>query len=72
MRVRGNTDAFAPARTNTSGVRFLDPQATIVFAAVGWLMVYAGMGKKQLRLRHRPVCHHCGLRHAPGNCLREQ
>ncbi|HEY6015497.1 MAG TPA: hypothetical protein VIU86_15140 [Gaiellaceae bacterium] len=53
-------------------MRFLDPQATIIFAAVGWLMVYAGMGKKQLRLRHRPVCHHCGLRHAPGNCLREQ
>ncbi|HEY6029668.1 MAG TPA: hypothetical protein VIU44_03850 [Gaiellaceae bacterium] len=53
-------------------MRVLDPQTVIIFAAVGWLMVYAGMGKKQLRLRHRPVCHHCGLRHAPGNCLKDQ
>lgn len=70
--MRGNTDAAGPRRANTCGVRVLDPQTTILFAAVGWLMVYAGMGKKQLRLRHRPVCTHCGLRHAPGNCLKEQ
>lgn len=59
------------ARDDTGSMRAFDPQTTIVFAAVGWLMVYAGMGKKQLRLRHRPVCPHCGLRHAPGNCLQE-
>lgn len=70
--MRRNTDAVLPPRANTCGVRVLDPQTVIIFAAVGWLMVYAGMGKKQLRLRHRPVCHHCGLRHAPGNCLKEQ
>jgi hypothetical protein len=52
-------------------MRAFDPQTTILFAAVGWLMVYAGMGKKQLRLRHRPTCPYCGLRHAPGNCLKD-
>jgi hypothetical protein len=51
-------------------VNELDPQTTIAFAVAVWLMVYAGLGKKQLRLRHRPVCRHCGLRHASGNCLR--
>jgi hypothetical protein len=49
-------------------MRSLDPQATILFAVVGWLMVYAGLGKKQLRLRLTRRCPHCGLRHAPGNC----
>jgi hypothetical protein len=53
---------------DTEGVRALDPQTTILFAAVGWLMVYAGLGKKQLRLRLHKTCPHCGLRHAPGNC----
>ncbi len=49
-------------------MRAFDPQTTILVAAVGWLMVYAGLGKKQLRLRLHKPCRHCGLRHAPGNC----
>lgn len=69
--MRGNTDAAAAAQADTLGMRAFDPQTTILFAAVGWLMVYAGMGKKQLKLRHRPACRYCGLRHAPGNCLKE-
>ena len=48
----------------------LDPQTTISFAVAVWLMAYAGLGKKQLRLRRTPYCRHCGVRHAPGNCLR--
>ena len=57
------------ARAHTRGMGALDPHATAIFAVVGWLMVYAGLGKKQLRWRAHPVCPTCGLRHAPGNCL---
>ena len=49
----------------------LDPQTTALLAVVGWLMVYAGLGKKQLRWRAHRTCPTCGLRHAPGNCLRD-
>ena len=52
-------------------MRALDPGATAIFAVVGWLMVYAGLGKKQLRWRAHRTCPVCGLRHAPGNCLRD-
>jgi hypothetical protein len=49
----------------------LDPQTTLAFVVAVWLMVWAGMGKRQIKLRHHPVCHQCGLRHAPGRCLRQ-
>ena len=48
----------------------LDPQTVLLFVVAVWLMVYAGVGKKQLRMRHHQECPHCGTRHAPGNCLR--
>jgi hypothetical protein len=48
----------------------IDAHATLSFAIAVVLMVYAGLGKRQLRLRRRPSCRHCGLRHLPGNCLR--
>ena len=59
----------AVGRADTGAMSALDPQTTALLAVVGCLMVYAGLGKKQLRWRAKPVCPTCGLRHAPGNCL---
>lgn len=62
---------LARARPDTGGMRALDPQTAALLAVVGWLMVYAGLGKKQLRWRTHRVCPTCGLRHAPGRCLQD-
>lgn len=48
----------------------LEPQTLLAFVVAVWLMVDAGLSKRQLRLRHRPVCPYCHHRHASGNCLR--
>ena len=66
--LRGSTEATAGVERDTPDMTTVDPVAAIVLVAAAWLMVEAGIGKRQLRLRNGPRCPHCGLRHARGNC----
>jgi hypothetical protein len=70
--MREDTDAVGMRAADTDFMKALDPQTTVLFVAVAWLMVYAGLGKKQLRWRTHRVCSQCGLRHAPGRCQLHQ
>ena len=60
----------APRGDTERGMGHLEPQTLIAFVVAVWLMVDAGLSKKQLRLRQRPICPYCHHRHASGNCLR--